>query len=303
VRWRRVLRDPARHERWFAARALPALAAGRWDVVHAMGRWDAVAAIVAGRVRGHRSELTDLGSPDRAWWQAVGRADAAAVAFVAANVDGYGCMSRYSLGILERDYGRADGELHPGGVRLDEFVPAPERAPVPTLLFSGAITEPRKGVVTLLEALPRIAEVEPEVQLWLSGSEDPSALLAAAPAEAAARTTVLGPGGAKDQHERYGRAWATVLPSMHDSFGMCLVESLACGTPIVVTTHGAPQELVTPGTTGALCAPQDPQQLAAACLEALALARQPGTVEACRASAAPFGWDALAERVEGYYRR
>ena len=49
------------------------------------------------------------------------------------------------------------------------------------------------------------------------------------------------------QHERYGRAWVTCLPSTHDSFGMALLESLACGTPLVATTDSAPQELVARG--------------------------------------------------------
>ena len=61
------------------------------------------------------------------------------------------------------------------------------------------------------------------------------------------RIRALGLGEAERQHERYGRAWATCLPSRYDSFGMVLVESLACGTPLVTTTEGAPQELVQPG--------------------------------------------------------
>ena len=66
---------------------------------------------------------------------------------------------------------------------------------------------------------------------------------------------------------------------------MVLVESLACGTPIVTTTQGAPQELVDPGVTGELCAPGDADDLAAALLRGLALAGRPGTVDACRGSA------------------
>ncbi|MES4793150.1 MAG: hypothetical protein C4321_09370, partial [Chloroflexota bacterium] len=73
----------------------------------------------------------------------------------------------------------------------------------------------------------------PDVAVWLSGPGDASALLAAAPPEARARTTVLPLGEPTAQHERYGRAWVTTLPSRGDSFGMVLVESLACGTPIV----------------------------------------------------------------------
>lgn len=103
--------------------------------------------------------------------------------------------------------------------------------------------------------------------------------------------------------ERYGRAWATCLPSTHDSFGMALLESLACGTPLVTTTHSAPQELVAPGLTGELCAPEDPADLAAACMRALALARDPATAGRCRRSAEPYDWDGgLAPLCEGLYQ-
>ena len=107
-----------------------------------------------------------------------------------------------------------------------------------------------RGSTSCWQALALIAASEPEVRLWLSGPGDAAALLAGAPAAARERTELLGVGDASAQHERYGRAWVTCLPSTHDSFGMALLESLACGTPLVTTTHSAPQELVDEGVTG-----------------------------------------------------
>ncbi len=95
----------------------------------------------------------------------------------------------------------------------------------------------------------------------------------------------------------------TCLPSTHDSFGMALLESLACGTPLVTTTHSAPQELVTPGVTGELCPPGDPEALAEALLRGLALSEREVTAQRCRAAAAPYDWDGgLAPLCEGLYR-
>jgi phosphatidylinositol alpha-mannosyltransferase len=163
--------------------------------------------------------------------------------------------------------------------------------------------EPRKGLATLLEALPLVAAAEPEVELWLSGPGDAEPFLARAPGGARERVRALGLGDPDRQHERYGRAWVTCLPSTHDSFGMALVESLACGTPLVATTHGAPKELVNPGVTGELCEPHDPRGLADACLRAFKLARRRETVEACRSSAEPYDWDlGLAPLCEQLYR-
>jgi phosphatidyl-myo-inositol alpha-mannosyltransferase len=223
---------------------------------------------------------------------------------VVTGVDVYSGMSQTAIQYLAANYGRRDGVVVPGGVDLAGFSPAPTRQPRPTILFSGVIDEPRKGVAQLLRALPLIAESEPEVRVWLSGPGDGAALLAAAPAAVRDRVRLLGVGAADRQHERYGRAWVTCLPSTHDSFGMSLLESLACGTPVVTTTHSAPQELVQDGVTGELCPPADPSALAAACLRALRLARRPDIARRCRASAEPYDWDrGLAPLCERLYLR
>jgi glycosyltransferase involved in cell wall biosynthesis len=304
VRLKRVFKGQYRHEADFGRRLLPRLAATRFDAVHSLGRHDAVASIRAAKLRrdGRRTVVTDLGLPDRRWWREQGFLQARAAAKVVAEIDVYSAMSQTAVDSLSASYGRRDGVVVPGGVDLSVFAPAAEREPRPTILFSGAIAEPRKGAAVLLQALPAIAAAEPDVVIWLSGPGDAEPLLATAPAEARERVHSLGIGRTGAQHERYARAWVTCLPSTHDSFGMALLESLACGTPLVTTTHSAPQELVQEGVTGELCPPHDPASLAAACLRALALARHPGTAAACRAAAEPFDWDTcLAPLCERLY--
>jgi glycosyltransferase involved in cell wall biosynthesis len=295
------------HEADFGRRVLNELVRRRLDAVHSLGRHDAVASIRAAWLRadGRRTAVTDLGIPDRGWWRAQGLREAAAAARVVRSIDVYSCMSQTAVDGLARTYGRTDGVVVPGGVDLARFVPAPERAPRPTILFSGAIEEERKGVSVLLAALPRVAEAEPDVEVWLSGQGSAERFLAAAPPGARERVRLLGVGEAERQHERYGRAWVTCLPSEADSFGMALVESLACGTPLVVTTDGAPQELVDPGRTGELCPPRDPEALADALLRGFALVRRgAATVDACRATAERFDWDGvLAPLCERLYRQ
>lgn len=303
IRLRRRIEGENRHELDFAIRLFPRLALNRFDAVHSLGRHDALASVWAASVHpSRRTVITDLGLPDRDYWQWRGPRQAWAVDKVVKAIDVYSCMSECAVEHLARNYGRTDGVVVPGGVDLARFAPAEAREPKPTILFSGAIAEPRKGVSVLLEALPAVAEREPEVELWLSGPGDPEPLLAAAPPSARERTRALGLGDAERQHERYGRAWVTCLPSTHDSFGMVCVESFACGTPVVTTSHAAPKEVVDSGLTGELCEPGDPADLAAALLRGLQLARRPGTVEACRASAERFDWDrGLAPLVERLY--
>jgi phosphatidylinositol alpha-mannosyltransferase len=289
VRLRRTQDDIGRAEAAFGRRVLPRLVAGRFDVVHSHGRRDGVASLRAARLHPRRATVhTDIGIPLRSWWETLGR-EAAYAERVIRDVDAYACMSQHSLDVLQADYGRT-GVLLPGGVDLERFRPGPERSEHPTILFSGAIDEPRKGVASLLAALPAIAQAEPDVRLLLSGPGDATALLDAAPEEARRRTDVLGTGTLDEQPSRYARAWVCALPSQHETFGLVLLEALACGTPVVAADHAALPELVEPGTTGALCRFGDPPSIAAACLAAIELARTPATADACRAAARPYDW-------------
>jgi glycosyltransferase involved in cell wall biosynthesis len=300
VRLRRRFSDNARHERWFGRAVLPRLVFERFDVVHSMMPYDAVAAIRAKRWRRHRTVYDEMGIPIKPWWH--GDPAEKARLRIVRDVDVYGCMSQFALDALRRECGR-DGVLIPGGVRLDEFRPKSEREPHPTVLFSAALDEPRKGLATLLDAVALLAVDEPDVRLWLSGPGDPTAIVAAAPLAARDRTTVLPLGAPGEQADRYASAWATALPSINDSFGVALIESLACGTPIVVADHSAPPEFVTP-ETGAVCQPGDAESLAAALRHAFALARDAATVARCRATARAFDWDdALAPHLEKIYTR
>jgi glycosyltransferase involved in cell wall biosynthesis len=300
IRYRRWFADSVRHERWFGWRISPHLATGHYDAVHSLMPCDALAAIRTARWGGHRTVYEDMGIPVKAWWS--DKPDRRARLEVALRADVYGCMSDFALAILARDHGR-EGPLIPGGVRTAEFRPAPERERRPTILFSGVLDEPRKGVRTLLDALPLVARREPEVQLWLSGPGAGEALVAAAPPGTAERTELLDVGDVHAQAERYGRAWVTALPSINESFGMALLESLSCGTPIVVADDSAPPELARRGV-GTVCRPGDPGSLANALVDGLSLARDPGVVARATAVAAGYDWDTgLAPSLEAIYAR
>lgn len=299
VRYRRRFHHPARHERWFGWRILPALTRGRFDAVHSMMPNDALAAIRAKRLGAeHRTVYEELGIPYPEPWDNL--PDGHIRRRLVRDVDEYGCMSRFALDVLAERWGRK-GVLIPGGVRTDQFTAAPEREPQPTVLFSGTLDDERKGVALLLEAAALVLEHVPDLQLWLSGQGDAHRYIDAAPIEVRAHVEALDLGAPQEQAARYGRAWATALPSINDSFGMVLVESLACGTPIVVADHSAPPEMVRPGA-GTICEPGDATSLAEALRKALALAADPATVDRCRAVAAEYDWDrSLAPAFERIY--
>ena len=247
--------------------------------------------------RGMRSVYTDLGIPELPYRDT--RSDWRLHRFVVRRVDRYVCLSGAAGDKLREHYGREPNVLG-GGVDLRAFNPAGTRHPTPALLFPSDVNEPRKNASLLLEAVALLRARHPTLELWLCGPGDPSGVVAAAPGRAREAVVRFGVGSFEDLVGLYGRAWATVLPSENEAFGLVVVESLACGTPVVTLAGGAPSELVRPeiGATSA----RSPEALADACERALELAADPGTVDACRAAAQPHDWrHGIVPRIEAIY--
>jgi len=59
----------------------------------------------------------------------------------------------------------------------------------------------------------------------------------------------------------YSAADLFISPSRTESFGLAILESMACGTPVVAFGVGGVPDLVRPGLTGYLAKPEDPQDL------------------------------------------
>ncbi|MGZ6792620.1 MAG: glycosyltransferase family 4 protein [Mycobacteriales bacterium] len=269
----------------FGRQALARLAAARVDVWHATSTGDGAAAALAGRFRPRlRTVFTDHGFPVRASRER--RGDAAAHQRVVDHVDHYVCVSDAAGRWLERDFGRS-ASVVPPGVDTGEFRPGGARAGRPTVLYSGALDESRKGVRLLVEAVAQL----PGTTLQLAGPGTPD--LAGLDT---GHVEVLGLVPRQRLPELYRAAWATALPSTAEAFGMALTESLACGTPGVARTDGGgPAEILTPAT--GVLAEGTPEALAAALQQAMATADP----EACRARAEEFSWTRVVPRLERLY--
>jgi glycosyltransferase involved in cell wall biosynthesis len=95
--------------------------------------------------------------------------------------------------------------------------------------------------------------------------------------------------GAK-QGEELARYYAAsdvfVFPSKSDTFGLVMLEALACGTPVAAYPVMGPRDVLTDPKVGAMH-----EDLAVACARALTLDR-----DACAAYARRFSWSACAAR-------
>lgn len=87
--------------------------------------------------------------------------------------------------------------------------------------------------------------------------------------------------------EQYRAADVFVFPSRTDTFGLVMLEAMACGTPVAAYPVTGPRDVVLESVSGAL-----DDDLSAAVTRALAVDRG-----ACRAYAEGHGWPAVAARM------
>ena len=147
----------------------------------------------------------------------------------------------------------------PYGVDLERFRPtaqAPSTSGKLKLLFVGRINQ-RKGIKYLLEAL-RLLETQ-EVELTICGRVlDDLALFTPFAGQVKIRPSV----SAEELVQAYQAADLFVFPSVAEGFAQVLLESLACGLPILSTTHTAAPDLIEDGEQGFIVAPRRPDLLA-----------------------------------------
>ena len=274
----------------FGASALAAVGWRRFDVWHATSTADAAAAAQLGRVRGIHTVFTDHGFPLAPSRER--RSDYRLYRMVIRHIDSYVCVSQAAAGCLAQVFQRHGTVVHPG-VDTGLFQPA-RRSEVPTIVYAGSLTEERKGLPLLASAVRRLRESIPALRFEVYGQGEP-------PPEVAAAADVCETLDPAQLAERYAAAWATVLPSKAEPFGMVLTESLASGTPVVALHDGSgPSDIVRPGV-GVLAA-DGVEALADACGQVLNLAQRPATAGACRRRAMTFDWGtAIVPQLEEVY--
>ena len=194
----------------------------------------------------------------------------------------------------------------PNGVDVASFASAPllDGYPRPgkTVLFLGRFDEPRKGMAVLLDALPRLVEHFPGVQVLVVGRGDQDEL----------RSKAGGLGGhlrflgqVDDAAKASALRSADVYCAPHtggESFGIVLVEAMAAGTPVVASDLHAFRRVLRDGDAGRLVPVEDGAALAAglvAVLENDQLAKR--YVAAGADAVRRYDWSVVANQIMQVY--
>lgn len=178
----------------------------------------------------------------------------------------------------------------------------------PRLLFVG-IMRKVKGIDVLLRALRLLLDSGYPVELAIVGESFYSsyardyrelrALSAALGLDENVR--FLGAMTAPQVAAEMRRSSLVVLPSRRETFGVVLAESLACGTPVVATRCGGPEDIVD-DDVGVLVEPGDPGALADGIRTVLSRQSDYDPARLRRHSLSRFGTDVVSRQLETIYR-
>lgn len=129
----------------------------------------------------------------------------------------------------------------PNGIDVPAFEPKQSNLNHRTLLYLGRI-HPKKGLINLLHAWAQVENHFPDWKLKIIGPNEISHLadlLKLRDKLSLERVEITDPLYGEDKLNAYRDAEIFVLPTHSENFGMTVAESLAAGTPVIVT-KGAP---------------------------------------------------------------
>lgn len=204
----------------------------------------------------------------------------------------------------------------PCGVNLDLFRPKDRQrsrkalnvpADADLVLYVGRFA-PLKGVERLLAAASLLRPRWPRLQLMIVGGDGPESPayrdLVAHMDRLGINDMVRFPGrvAQRDLSIYYSAADLLALPSHYESFGLVVLEALACGTPVAATPVGVVENLLRPGVNGDIVRGSQPADLAATISGILGQPRrQARTIRRIRHTVNDFDWPRVAAEVAAVY--
>lgn len=170
------------------------------------------------------------------------------------------------------------------GIDLERFTLEKRETAHPSLLFVGRLVE-KKGCTYLLQAMARLRDAWPGLELTIIGRGDLEPALRREAEERELKVNFAGTASAEEIRAQLARSWLFVAPSITarsgdaEGLGMVFLEAQALQTPVVSHRSGGLVEAVEEDVTALLCDEKDVAALAdniASLLENASLRQQMG---------------------------
>jgi len=166
---------------------------------------------------------------------------------------------------LVEDYGIPPEKIIviPVGIDLDEFKPLNDIKKIPSSILYVGRLDKRKGVQYLIKAMRHIVKDFPTAKLYIIGNGNLRNSLEELVKNEKVNNHVvfLGKVPTNDLIEWYNKAEVFVLPSLFEGFGIVVLESMACGTPVIGTKVPGIVDTIEHEKTGLLVSPKNEKWL------------------------------------------
>ncbi|ARV58407.1 glycosyl transferase group 1 [Nostocales cyanobacterium HT-58-2] len=170
-------------------------------------------------------------------------------------------------------------------------------------LLNVGSNHPRKNISTILKVVQILKERKLPIQFWKAGSnftEEDQVFIQSQGLEG--HVSYLGKPDKSTLVQIYNAADILMAPSLHEGFGITILEAMACGTPVITSNVSAMPEVV--GDAGILVDPMNCQAIADSVehLYKNTDYRQ-NLIENGIKRAKQFTWEASAEQIARVYEK
>jgi glycosyltransferase involved in cell wall biosynthesis len=146
----------------------------------------------------------------------------------------------------------------PYGVDQSDYYPVPKTDETFRILFVGSLCL-RKGLPYLLDSVSRLKFRNAE--FVLRGGDTPTTAMILSQYAGSIPLRIVGPLPRARMKELFSQASVMVLPSIEDGFGLVIAQAMACGVPVIASTHTGGPDLIADGVEGFIVQPRDSKSL------------------------------------------
>ncbi|MFZ4541608.1 MAG: glycosyltransferase family 4 protein [Rickettsiales bacterium] len=168
-----------------------------------------------------------------------------------------------------KTHGAKNITLMPNMVRLPATARRPDFRSPPVIGTLGRLVA-KKGFKNFIEAMSVLRTRNIEFRAILAGDGEEAETLDAHIARYQLEDIIARPGWVTDRSIFFESIDLFALPSLHEPFGIALIEAMSAGVPVISTDSEGPSEILTHNKTGLITKRKDPEAMADAIQELLA---------------------------------